>query len=57
MFPTNVKNFGILCRGKSLIDLPNIEQNFDMCYIVNNFENELYHFENILKKKNCSFCK
>ena len=51
MFPSNLNSLGILCRGSSLIDLPKIEKYFDKCFIVNNFEKEAYHFEEILKKK------
>ena len=47
----DLKNFGILCKGRSILDLPEIEKKVDTCYIVNNFDNELFHFETIFKKK------
>lgn len=51
MFSSQPENLGILCRGKSLLGLSEIEKKFEMCYIVNNFNKEIYHFEDILKKK------
>ncbi len=58
MFSANLKNFGIICKGKSILGLPDIEKKFDACFIINQFEKELYHFEDIFKKKkNYSFCK
>ncbi len=51
MFSTNLKNFGIICKGKSILGLPEIEKKFDECFIINQFEKELYHFEAIFKKK------
>ena len=48
---SSLENFGVLCKGKSILDLPEIEKKFNSCYIVNNFNNELFHFENIFKKK------
>ena len=51
MLDGHLNNFGIICKGRSILDLPEIEKNFDTCYIVNNFENELFHFEAIFKKK------
>ena len=51
MSSNNLKNFGIICKGKSLLGLPEIEKKFDRCYVINKFEKELYHFENIFKKK------
>ena len=51
MFSANLKNFGIICKGKSILGLPDIEKKFDACFIINQFEKELYHFEDIFKKK------
>lgn len=51
MYSSNIKNFGIICKGRSLLGLPEIENKFDKCFIINNFEKELHHFENIFKKK------
>lgn len=44
-------NIGILQRGKSLEKLSKIINNFDIAYIVNNFEGELKKFETFLKNK------
>jgi len=51
VFSANLKNFGIICKGKSILGLPDIEKKFDACFIINQFEKELYHFEDIFKKK------
>ena len=51
MFKSQSENIGILCRGSSLLGLSDIEKNFDKCFIVNDFKNEIYHFENIFKRK------
>ena len=51
MVSSNLKNFGIICKGKSILGLPEIEKEFDECYIVNFFEKELYHFETVFRKK------
>ena len=51
MFKSTSKNLGILCRGKSLQNLNKFEDNFDKCFIINDFKKEIERFENILKKK------
>ena len=37
MLDGHLNNFGIICKGRSILDLPEIEKYFDTCYIVNNF--------------------
>ena len=45
----------ILCRGKSLLDIQYFEKYFHKCLVVNDFKNEIYHFRDILKKRDYSF--
>ena len=40
MYSSNIKNL-IICAGRSLLGLPEIENKFDKCFIINNFEKEL----------------
>ena len=51
LFNSGNENFGILLKGKSLRSVTDYHNNFDACFIINNFERELPEFENILKGK------
>jgi len=43
--------FGIIASGKSIKHLPEISNNFDECYIMNNCYKEIDHFKDIFKQK------
>jgi len=51
LFNSNTENFGILLKGNSVSSVINYFNNFDACFIVNNFERELPEFENVLNNK------
>jgi hypothetical protein len=51
IFNSDIENFGVLLKGKSVKSVHDYHDNFDACFVVNNFERELLQFENILKEK------
>ena len=57
MASSNLKNFGIICKGKSILGLPEIEKKFDECYIINFLKKNFIILRLFLKKKNYPFCK
>jgi len=40
-FDKNIENFGIILKGKSIEKLPEVSKNFNDCFIVNNFDEEI----------------
>lgn len=51
LFNSNTENFGILLKGNSVSSVIDYYNNFDACFIVNNFERELPEFEKLLNNK------
>jgi len=40
-FKTNIESFGVVLKGKSIEKLPKVSNEFDDCFIVNNFDKEI----------------
>lgn len=51
-FKENIENFGVILKGKSIEKISKIYQNYNDCFIVNNFDKEIELLEEYLVGKN-----
>lgn len=52
-FPTCLESFAILLKGKSLEQLPRYDKEFESCFVVNNFDEEMKLVGDSLTGKKC----